>query len=111
MFVTFGDLCRRLLFTLSARFDNLPAVFRYFSESNFPSSAKLTPQGKPLKTKFEQIGGIMKKVIFGSLFLAIAVIGGASSASAQMMKDENPLVGGAAMYKTKNIVENAVNSK
>ena len=28
-----------------------------------------------------------------------------------MMKDENPTVGGAAMYKTKNIVENAVNSK
>jgi uncharacterized surface protein with fasciclin (FAS1) repeats len=32
-------------------------------------------------------------------------------ASAQMMKDENPMVGGAAMYKSKNIVENAVNSK
>ena len=49
----------------------------------------------------------MKKVFFGSLFLAIA----SSVATAQMMKDENPMVGGAAMYKTKNIVENAVNSK
>ncbi|MEO8073405.1 MAG: fasciclin domain-containing protein [Acidobacteriota bacterium] len=28
-----------------------------------------------------------------------------------MKKGDNPMVGGAAMYKTKNIVENAVNSK
>jgi uncharacterized surface protein with fasciclin (FAS1) repeats len=27
------------------------------------------------------------------------------------MKDDNPMVGGAAMYKTKDIVDNAVNSK
>src|SRR5215210_8354979 len=53
----------------------------------------------------------MKKVFFGSLFLAIAFCVGAPDATAQMMKDENPMVGGAAMYKTKNIVENAVNSK
>lgn len=53
----------------------------------------------------------MKKVIFGSMVFAMAVIGFVSDASAQMMKDENPMVGGAAMYKTKNIVENAVNSK
>ncbi|MEK6280037.1 MAG: fasciclin domain-containing protein [Acidobacteriota bacterium] len=32
------------------------------------------------------------------------------SANAQMMSDSNPMVGGAAMYKTRNIVENAVNS-
>jgi uncharacterized surface protein with fasciclin (FAS1) repeats len=42
---------------------------------------------------------------------AIAMIMGSTSVSAQMMKDDNPMVGGAAMYKTKNIVENAVNSK
>ncbi len=29
----------------------------------------------------------------------------------KMSKDGNPMVGGAAMFKTKNIVENAVNSK
>jgi uncharacterized surface protein with fasciclin (FAS1) repeats len=36
----------------------------------------------------------------------------AMSASAQMgdMKNDNPMVGGAAMYKTKDIVDNAVNS-
>lgn len=46
--------------------------------------------------------------------LTLGVAFGTSTASAQMadMKmDSNPMVGGAAMYKTKNIVENAVNSK
>ena len=52
----------------------------------------------------------MKKVIFGSLFLSIAFLAGSADVSAQMVKNENPTVGGAAMYKTKNIVENAVNS-
>jgi uncharacterized surface protein with fasciclin (FAS1) repeats len=33
------------------------------------------------------------------------------SAAAVAQKSDNPMVGGAAMYKTKNIVENAVNSK
>jgi len=35
---------------------------------------------------------------------------GSTEASAQMMKSDNPMVGGAAMYKTKDIVDNAVNS-
>ena len=52
----------------------------------------------------------MKKVLF--VFFAFAVLAIASSTvSAQMMgSGDNPMVGGAAMYKTKNIVENAVNS-
>lgn len=57
----------------------------------------------------------MKKVFFGMLFVFVAF---ASSAQAQMMKsdkmmksDGNPMVGGAAMYKNKDIVDNAVNSK
>src|SRR5687768_14897279 len=51
----------------------------------------------------------MKKVVFG--FFAFAVVAIASgSVSAQMRASNNPMVGGAAMYKTKNIVENAVNS-
>ena len=53
----------------------------------------------------------MKKTILSMFALAITVIGGSTAASAQMMKDDNPMVGGAAMYKTKNIVANAVNSK
>jgi uncharacterized surface protein with fasciclin (FAS1) repeats len=55
----------------------------------------------------------MKK-LFLSLF-AIALMAGfqATSVSAQMsrMSGGNPMVGGAAMYKTKDIVDNAVNSK
>jgi Secreted and surface protein containing fasciclin-like repeats len=53
----------------------------------------------------------MKKVLFG--FFAFAVMAIASgSVSAQMGGggNDNPMVGGAAMYKNKNIVENAVNS-
>jgi uncharacterized surface protein with fasciclin (FAS1) repeats len=53
----------------------------------------------------------MKKLGFAFLLMA-GMLFVAGSASAQMMNDGgNPMVGGAAMYKTKNIVENAVNSK
>ena len=54
------------------------------------------------------------KSFFGLVVLTLGVAFGTSSVIAQMsdMKsDGNPMVGGAAMYKTKNIVENAVNSK
>jgi uncharacterized surface protein with fasciclin (FAS1) repeats len=55
-------------------------------------------------------GFIMKKVMF-SLLLAVATVGFSSMpASAQMMKSDNPMVGGAAMYKNKDIVSNAMNS-
>lgn len=50
------------------------------------------------------------KSFFGIAVLALGITIGASSASAQMTGGGNPMVGGAAMYKTKNIVENAVNS-
>ncbi len=47
--------------------------------------------------------------------LFVLTLGMAFGISAQdmdkMKSDGNPMVGGAAMYKTKNIVENAVNSK
>ena len=52
----------------------------------------------------------MKKLLF-ALFAVVLSVGFAGSISAQMMDGDNPMVGGAAMYKTKNIVENAVNSK
>ena len=49
----------------------------------------------------------MKRTVY-ALFLAAALVTPfALSASA---KDNNPMVGGAAMYRTKNIVENAMNS-
>jgi len=59
----------------------------------------------------------MKKLVFAFFLMAMTIGFGASSISAQemkgdkMMKSDNPMVGGAAMYKNKNIVENAVNSK
>lgn len=54
----------------------------------------------------------MKKVILGIFALVMTVGFALVDASAQMMMggNENPMVGGAAMFKTKNIVENAVNS-
>jgi uncharacterized surface protein with fasciclin (FAS1) repeats len=45
------------------------------------------------------------------LLLAVASIAiGSVSANAQMMKDSNPMVGGASMLRTRDIVDNAVNS-
>ena len=54
----------------------------------------------------------MNLVISGMFAFAIVMGVLTGSASAQMMgmKDDNPMVGGAAMYKTKDIVDNAVNS-
>lgn len=52
----------------------------------------------------------MKKLGF-ALFLLVGMLMGVGSVSAQMKGDGNPMVGGAAMYKTKDIVDNAVNSK
>jgi uncharacterized surface protein with fasciclin (FAS1) repeats len=50
----------------------------------------------------------MKLFIRLFVFVAFAALG----VSAQMMgSNDNPMVGGAPMYKTKNIVENAINSK
>jgi uncharacterized surface protein with fasciclin (FAS1) repeats len=43
-------------------------------------------------------------LMFGMLFVA-------DNALAQMNGNNNPMVGGAAMYRTKNIVDNAMNSK
>ena len=52
----------------------------------------------------------MKKVFLMLTVAVCALTMANQSASAQMMSDTNPMVGGAAMYRTKNIVENAVNS-
>ena len=51
----------------------------------------------------------MKKGFLGLFAFAFFAFG-SMSVSAQM-GDENPSVGGAAMFKTKNIVQNAANSK
>jgi uncharacterized surface protein with fasciclin (FAS1) repeats len=57
------------------------------------------------------------KTFIGMAAFAFVTVFGVSMVAAQNdsmgagMKSDNPMVGGAAMYKTKNIVENAVNSK
>jgi uncharacterized surface protein with fasciclin (FAS1) repeats len=53
----------------------------------------------------------MKKLILAVFAMVFAFGFQAGNASAQMMNSGNPMVGGAAMYKTKDIVDNAVNSK
>ena len=60
----------------------------------------------------------MKSKLFTAALFSIALLAGTSSIFAQgkMMKDDKMkektvVVGGAAMYPTKNIIENAVNSK
>jgi uncharacterized surface protein with fasciclin (FAS1) repeats len=52
----------------------------------------------------------MKKlfVMMFAVAMSLAVVG--TNGSAQMMQGDNPTVGGAAMYRAKNIVENALNS-
>lgn len=53
------------------------------------------------------------KTLFAALILTIAATMGASAQmgmKSNMKMSGNPMVGGAAMYKNKNIVENAVNS-
>lgn len=47
--------------------------------------------------------------LYPVLFAIAAIFAASFAASAQMMK-ENPMVGGAAMYPTKTIVANAMNS-
>lgn len=51
----------------------------------------------------------MKKLLLAIFAMAISFGLGAGDASAQM-KNSNPMVGGAAMYKNKDIIDNAVNS-
>lgn len=52
----------------------------------------------------------MKKLVLAIFAMAITFGFGLETASAQM-KNDNPMVGGAAMYKNKDIIDNAVNSK
>lgn len=49
-----------------------------------------------------------KIAVFGMMVLSFAFSG---NVAAQSMKEKTVMVGGAAMYPSKNIIENAVNSK
>lgn len=57
----------------------------------------------------------MKNLLLAIFVMAVAFTFGTANISAQDMKDskmksDNPMVGGAAMYKNKDIVDNAMNS-
>ena len=53
----------------------------------------------------------MRNLVFAFFLFALSIGFGVNNVSAQnTMKTGNPMVGGAAMYKTKDIVDNAVNS-
>ena len=52
----------------------------------------------------------MKNLTLSILFAVGVFALGNLAVSAQMMKSDNPMVGGAAMFKTKDIIDNAVNS-
>ena len=55
----------------------------------------------------------MKKSLFSLALVALLSVAATTTVSAQKMKmkEKTVMVGGAAMYPSKNIVENAVNSK
>jgi len=54
---------------------------------------------------------MMTKHALRAAVFAVAASGLAAGASAEMMHSKTVMVGGAAMYPSKNIIENAVNSK
>ena len=65
----------------------------------------LNPALLNLRISFHKTQKIMKKILFS----AIAVV--AMAFSSNVYAQKNPMVGGAAMYADKDIVDNAVNSK
>ncbi|MGZ3409397.1 MAG: fasciclin domain-containing protein [Xanthobacteraceae bacterium] len=54
---------------------------------------------------------MLKKINLLAAVAAIVVAGAGFSAFAQNMNEQTKMVGGAAMYPSKNIIQNAVNSK
>ena len=65
-------------------------------------------QDKILIQKIKKMNSRTKIAAFGMIALSFAFSG---NVAAQSMKEKTVMVGGAAMYPSKNIVENAMNSK
>jgi uncharacterized surface protein with fasciclin (FAS1) repeats len=55
--------------------------------------------------------GLLPAAVFGALFLATSVVAPVVAQDSKMGSEKTVMVGGAPMYPSKNIVENAVNSK
>jgi uncharacterized surface protein with fasciclin (FAS1) repeats len=63
----------------------------------------------PTRNKLESVMQYPRLVL--ATFAATLVFGAAAPSFAQMMKEQTVTVGGAPMYPSKNIIQNAVNSK
>lgn len=68
----------------------------------------LTTQSNSVTIKIKTMNTQSKIAVLGMMVLSFAFSG---NAAAQMTKEKTVMVGGAAMYPSKNIIENAVNSK
>jgi uncharacterized surface protein with fasciclin (FAS1) repeats len=53
----------------------------------------------------------MKKIALAALFMAVLGVSASAQEGKMKVKESTVMVGGAAMYPSKNIVDNAVNSK
>jgi len=78
-----------------------PSEIRFHSPFRISSSSSKISQVKEERKKMKRL--------YVMLFLIAGIVLAGGSASAQMMK-ENPMVGGAAMFPSKTIVANAMNS-
>ena len=79
-------------------------------ESILRSISKTLSKGKSLLIIIQ--GEIYRmRSLITLIILTLGVTFGASAQDMGMKASDNPSVGGAAMYRTKNIIENAVNSK
>jgi len=81
-------------------------VLKLFSQLN---PIRRPPPYSDQQFKFTNALRRRMKKLYPVLFVIAAIFAASSTAGAQMMK-ENPMVGGAAMYPTKTIVANAMNS-
>lgn len=68
----------------------------------------LTTQSNSITIKIKTMNTKSKIAVLGMVALSFAFSG---NAAAQMSKEKTVMVGGAPMYPSKNIIENAVNSK
>ena len=62
------------------------------------------------KSVLNEEGTTVKRVLVMVLLAVASITVASQQARAQMNMDDNPMVGGAAMFKSKDIVDNAVNS-
>src|SRR5215470_9321125 len=92
-----------------------PSIFQTFAPPFFstllihpPLSSRISNRAPTQSQTEERLLTNMKKIF---AVLAFVVFGFANTSNVSAQKMEDPMVGGAPMYPTKDIVDNAVNSK